>query len=148
VGRYRDALARAEAENLGGRPSLPLDTIVVIGGSLAGIRSAEALRRKGFSGRLVFVGEENEQPYDRPPLSKELLRGDREPDQIRLTKPENFEKLELDLHLGVRAESVDPATRRVTLAGGTTLDYDGLVIATGTRSRSERRSRCRPAWWW
>jgi 3-phenylpropionate/trans-cinnamate dioxygenase ferredoxin reductase subunit len=114
---------------------LPLDTIVVIGGSLAGIRSAEALRRKGFSGRLVFVGEENEQPYDRPPLSKELLRGDREPDQIRLTKPENFEKLELDLHLGVRAESVDPATRRVTLAGGTTLDYDGLVIATGATAR-------------
>ncbi len=114
---------------------MPLDSIVVVGGSLAGIRTAEALRRKGFAGRLSFVGEENEKPYDRPPLSKELLRGDREPDQIRLTKPEKFDELELDLHLGVRAESLDPKEKRVTLAGGATLDYDGLVIATGASAR-------------
>ena len=56
-----------------------LETILVIGGSLAGMRGAEALRRLGFSGRLVFIGEETRQPYDRPPLSKEILRGDREP---------------------------------------------------------------------
>jgi 3-phenylpropionate/trans-cinnamate dioxygenase ferredoxin reductase subunit len=115
---------------------MSLETVVVVGGSLAGIRSAEALRRKGYAGRLVFVGEEDERPYDRPPLSKELLRGDRQPDQIRLTKPGAFEKLELDLRLGVRAEALDPVARRVTLADGATLDYDGLVIATGARARA------------
>ena len=96
-----------------GDPLLPLDTIVVVGGSLAGIRCAEALRRRGFAGRLVFASAERERPYDRPPLSKELLRGDREPDQIRLNKPDAFDALALDLRLGVRAESLDPAARRV-----------------------------------
>src|SRR5262245_31793241 len=52
------------------RPAMPLDTIVIAGGSLAGIRCAEALRRRGYSGRLVFVSAESERPYDRPPLSK------------------------------------------------------------------------------
>ena len=112
-----------------------MDTIVVVGGSLAGIRSAEALRRKGFSGRLHLVGAEPERPYDRPPLSKELLRGDREPDAILLNKPEAFEALELDLHLGRSAESLDPGAKTVTLEDGDRLDYDGLVIATGATAR-------------
>ena len=112
-----------------------MESIVVVGGSLAGIRCAEALRRKGFSGRLSLVGDEDECPYDRPPLTKELLRGDRQPDQIRLNKPEAFEKLDLDLHLGKRAESLDPGAKRVTLEGGARLDYDGLVIATGATAR-------------
>lgn len=114
---------------------MALDTIVIVGGSLAGIRTAEALRRRGFGGRLVLVGAESERPYDRPPLSKELLRGDREPDRIALVRPDAFEKLELDLRLGVRAEALDPGARRVTLAGGETLAYDGLVIATGADAR-------------
>jgi 3-phenylpropionate/trans-cinnamate dioxygenase ferredoxin reductase subunit len=114
---------------------VPLETVVVVGGSLAGIRCAEALRRRGYSGRLVLVGEEPERPYDRPPLSKEMLRGEREPEQIRLTRPEAFDALELDLRLGVRAEALDPGARRVTLAGGESLAYDGLVIATGAYAR-------------
>jgi NADPH-dependent 2,4-dienoyl-CoA reductase/sulfur reductase-like enzyme len=112
-----------------------LETIVVVGGSLAGIRTAEALRRKGFEGRLVFVGAESERPYDRPPLSKEVLRGDREPDRIRLTKPEAFDALELDLRLGMRAEALLPQEQRVILADGERIAYDGLVIATGARAR-------------
>ena len=114
---------------------MPLDTIAVVGGSLAGIRCAEALRRRGFSGRLVFVGEERERPYDRPPLSKELLRGDREPEQIRLNKPDAFDALALDLRLGVRAQSLDPAARRVAISNGESIAYDGLVIATGAAAR-------------
>ena len=110
---------------------MPLDTIVIVGGSLAGIRSAEALRRRGFSGRLVLAGAERERPYDRPPLSKELLRGEREPDQIRLNKPDAFDALALDLRLGVRAESLDAGSRRVVLANDEVIEYDGLVIATG-----------------
>ena len=113
-----------------------LETIVVAGGSLAGIRAAEALRRKGFEGRLVFVGAESERPYDRPPLSKEVLLGDREPDRIQLTKPEAFDALELDLRLGVAAEALVPGERSVVLAGGERVDYDGLVIATGARART------------
>jgi 3-phenylpropionate/trans-cinnamate dioxygenase ferredoxin reductase component len=115
--------------------AVPLETIVVVGGSLAGIRCAEALRRHGYAGRLVFVGAERERPYDRPPLSKELLRGDREPEQIRLNKPEAFDALGLDLRLGARAESLDPAARVVMLQGGEMISYDGLVIATGAYAR-------------
>ncbi|MEM7413683.1 MAG: FAD-dependent oxidoreductase [Myxococcota bacterium] len=114
---------------------MALDRIVVVGGSLAGIRSAEALRRKGFEGTLALVGAEDARPYDRPPLSKELLRGDREPEQIQLTKPEAFDGLDLELHQGVAAERLEPGERRVHLAGGRALDYDGLVIATGAQAR-------------
>jgi 3-phenylpropionate/trans-cinnamate dioxygenase ferredoxin reductase component len=128
---------------------MSLETIVVVGGSLAGIRCAEALRRRGFSGRLVLAGDERERPYDRPPLSKELLRGDRDPEQIRLNKPEAFDALELDLRLGVRAQALDPAAKRVVLAqvsrsepkasedqtGDEVISYDGLVIATGAAAR-------------
>ena len=88
-----------------------LETVVVVGGSLAGLRGAEALRRQGYEGRLVLVGEESHRPYDRPPLSKEVLRGERQAEQIQLTRPEAFEALSLDLHLGVRAEALDPARR-------------------------------------
>jgi 3-phenylpropionate/trans-cinnamate dioxygenase ferredoxin reductase subunit len=112
-----------------------LETVVVVGASLAGIRSAEALRRLGFDGRLVLVGEEPHRPYDRPPLSKEVLRGERDPAQLALCKPDAFDALGLDLRLGTRATSLDLAGRRVTLDGGEQLAYDGLVIATGTRAR-------------
>jgi NADPH-dependent 2,4-dienoyl-CoA reductase/sulfur reductase-like enzyme len=118
-----------------GGGTVPLDTIAVIGGSLAGIRCAEALRRRGFSGRLVLVGDEPERPYDRPPLSKELLRGDREPEQIRLNKPEAFDALALDLRLGARATALDVGARIVTLGDGEMISYDGLVIATGAIAR-------------
>ena len=107
-----------------------------MGGSLAGIRSAEALRRRGYEGRLALVGAEVERPYDRPPLSKELLRGDREPEKIQLTRDDVFEALELDLHLGVAAEALAPEDRCLQLANGDRLPYDGLVIATGARARA------------
>ncbi|MGH0031121.1 MAG: NAD(P)/FAD-dependent oxidoreductase [Myxococcota bacterium] len=113
-----------------------LETLVVVGASLAGLRGAEALRRLGYAGRLVLVGEEDARPYDRPPLSKEILRGDREPEQIALSRPEAFDALDLDLRLGTRAASLDPAARRLTLEGGETLDYDGVLIATGATARA------------
>jgi 3-phenylpropionate/trans-cinnamate dioxygenase ferredoxin reductase subunit len=110
-------------------------TIVVVGGSLAGIRGAEALRRLGFDGRLVFVGAEPHEPYDRPPLSKEVLRGEREPDRIVLTKPEQFAALEMDLRLGRRATALDPSAREIELEDGERIGFDGLLIATGARAR-------------
>ncbi len=113
-----------------------LETIAVVGGSLAGLRTAEALRRKGYEGRLFFVGAETHPPYDRPPLSKEVLRGDREPEQIALAKPERLEALELELLLGRRAEALELSDRELVLEGGERLAYDGLVIATGASPRS------------
>jgi 3-phenylpropionate/trans-cinnamate dioxygenase ferredoxin reductase subunit len=113
-----------------------LQSIVIVGASLAGIRSAEALRRQGYDGRLVLVGAEPHRPYDRPPLSKEVLRGERSPEQIALTKPEAFDALRLELRLGVRAQALEPAQRCVVLEGGERLRYDGLVIATGSRART------------
>ena len=113
-----------------------LETVVVVGASLAGLRGAEALRRAGYDGRLVLVGAEDERPYDRPPLSKEILRRDREPEQIGLSKPEAFDALELDARFGVRAEALEPGERVLVLEGGERLTYDGLLIATGARARS------------
>jgi 3-phenylpropionate/trans-cinnamate dioxygenase ferredoxin reductase subunit len=110
-------------------------TIVVVGGSLAGLRGAEALRRLGHDGRLVLVGEEPHRPYDRPPLSKEVLRGEREPEAIALARPESWSALGLDLRLGRRATRLDLAARRVALDDGESLAWDGLLIATGAAPR-------------
>jgi 3-phenylpropionate/trans-cinnamate dioxygenase ferredoxin reductase subunit len=112
-----------------------IDTIAIVGGSLAGLRAAEALRRLGYGGRLVFVGEEERRPYDRPPLSKEVLRGDRPPEQIALSKPEKFGALELDLRLGRRAESLDLDARCLRLDDGERVAFGGLLIATGAAPR-------------
>jgi len=108
-----------------------LRSLVVVGGSLGGLRTAEALRRLGYDGRLVLVGEERHRPYDRPPLSKDLLRGEREPESIALARPDAFDALALDLRLGQRATALDPATREVALSSGERLRYDACVIATG-----------------
>jgi NADPH-dependent 2,4-dienoyl-CoA reductase/sulfur reductase-like enzyme len=111
-----------------------LETIVVVGASLAGLRCAEALRREGYSGQLTLIGAEEHLPYDRPPLSKEVLSGTREPDQVSLIRPERFEPLEIELRLGTRATALDP-TGRAVLLGDERVGFDGLVIATGATPR-------------
>ncbi len=111
-----------------------LDHIVVVGASLAGLRAAEALRREEFDGRLSLVGAEPHLPYDRPPLSKEVLAGERDPAEIELRR-QGLDDLALDLHLGRRATALDAGTRSVTLDDGTRLDGDGVVIATGASAR-------------
>jgi NADPH-dependent 2,4-dienoyl-CoA reductase/sulfur reductase-like enzyme len=114
----------------------PQRTIVVAGASLAGLRAAETLRREGYDGRLVLVGAEPHLAYDRPPLSKELLAGEWEPDQIALRK-QPYDDLDLDLRLGRRATRLDVADRVVELDDGVeTLEFDGLVVATGARPRT------------
>jgi NADPH-dependent 2,4-dienoyl-CoA reductase/sulfur reductase-like enzyme len=110
-------------------------TIVVVGASLAGLRAAETLRREGYEDRLVLVGAESHLPYDRPPLSKELLAGEWEPEQIALRK-QPYDDLDLDLRLGRRATRLDVADRVVELDGGESLPFDGLVVATGARPRT------------
>ena len=112
-----------------------LESIVVVGGSLAGLRCVEALRSQGYSGRLALVGAEARTPYDRPPLSKEVLRGARDEASLALSKPEALAALALDLHLGCAAASLDLAQRAVVLEDGQRLRFDGLVIATGASPR-------------
>jgi len=90
--------------------------IVVVGAGLAGLRSAETLRARGFDGRLTLVGEETRLPYERPALSKELLAGKRSPEQLTLRQPEFFSEQQIDLTLGRRVEKVFPERRTVQRA--------------------------------
>ena len=111
-----------------------LQTVAVVGTSLAGLRAVETLRRQGYDGRLIWIGAEPHLPYDRPPLSKELLRGDWEATRIALRR-QGYDELELDLRLGCRATGLDPVARTLELAEGKRVRYDGLVIATGAMPR-------------
>jgi 3-phenylpropionate/trans-cinnamate dioxygenase ferredoxin reductase subunit len=115
--------------------TLALRRIVVVGASLGGLRCAEALRREGFAGELVLLGAEAHLPYDRPPLSKQVLRGQWPAERTRLRADEDLRALDLQLKLGVRAVQLDPARRVLALEDGSELGYDGLVIATGATPR-------------
>jgi NADPH-dependent 2,4-dienoyl-CoA reductase/sulfur reductase-like enzyme len=112
----------------------PPRSIAVVGASLAGLRAVEALRREGFDGRLALIGAEPHLPYDRPPLSKQVLAGTLETGQLALRR-ESWDELGLDLRLGTRAAGLDLAKRELALAGGERLGFDGLVIATGATPR-------------
>ncbi|MGW0042807.1 NAD(P)/FAD-dependent oxidoreductase [Rhodococcus sp. NPDC003348] len=107
--------------------------IVIVGAGLAGLRTAEELRRAGHTGDITLVGEEAHLPYDRPPLSKDVVRG--ENDDVTLKPAEYYDELNVELRLGARARSVNPAARSVSFEDGTSLDYDHLVIATGLTPR-------------
>jgi NADPH-dependent 2,4-dienoyl-CoA reductase/sulfur reductase-like enzyme len=119
-----------------------LGTIVVVGASLAGVQAADTLREQGFEGRVVLVGAEPHLPYDRPPLSKELLAGTSTPEDALLRPADHFDKRGIDLVLETTATSLDLHRRVVHLAdaGGDTaaLAFDGLVVATGAAPRHLR----------
>ncbi|MEU7259802.1 FAD/NAD(P)-binding oxidoreductase [Streptomyces rimosus] len=106
--------------------------IVIVGASLAGLRAAETLRDEGFTGSLTVLGEEPWPPYDRPPLTKQVLLGTAAPESTGLPMRRD---VDADWRLGVRADGLDPIGKRVLLAGGEALPYDRLLIATGTRAR-------------
>ncbi|WP_406472744.1 NAD(P)/FAD-dependent oxidoreductase [Streptomyces platensis] len=106
--------------------------IVIVGASLTGLRAAEKLREEGFTGSLTLVGEEPQPPYDRPPLSKQVLLGKVPAGHTGL--PQRRE-LDAQWKLGVRATGLDPIEKRVLLADGAEVPFDRLLIATGTRAR-------------
>ncbi|MFI6063297.1 NAD(P)/FAD-dependent oxidoreductase [Streptomyces sp. NPDC051286] len=106
--------------------------IVIVGASLAGLRAAETLREKGFTGSLTVVGDEPYPPYDRPPLSKQVLLGKVPADTTGLPIRRDPDA---DWRLGVRATGLDSLGKRVMLADGESLPFDQLLIATGTRAR-------------
>lgn len=112
-----------------------MNRIVVVGASAARLAAVETLRREGYDGALTLVGDEPHLPYDRPPLSKQLLSSEWEEDRLSLRRPEDLAALGLDLRLGTPARGLDVHGRRVLLADGEALPYDGLVVATGVRPR-------------
>ncbi|MGW0594959.1 FAD-dependent oxidoreductase [Streptosporangium sp. NPDC002607] len=107
-----------------------------MGASAAGLTAAETLRRKGFTGALTMVGEEPRLPYDRPPLSKQILRGRWEPDRVALRRHDALTTLGADWLLGIAATTLDTDVRKLTPSNGSVLAYDGLVIATGVTPRA------------
>uniref|UniRef100_A0AAU1M2G7 FAD-dependent oxidoreductase n=1 Tax=Streptomyces sp. NBC_00148 TaxID=2903626 RepID=A0AAU1M2G7_9ACTN len=113
----------------------PTGPVVVVGASAAGLSTAEGLRRGGYSGPLTLVGDEIHAPYDRPPLSKQLLAGDWETDRLALRTPEALTDLGLDLRLGSAAVALDTRRREVALADGSRIGYRHLVVATGAHAR-------------
>ena len=113
----------------------PLDNVVVVGASLAGLRAVETLRQDGYDGRVVLVGAEQHLPYDRPPLSKQLLAGTADVEQVMLRPAADYDTLDLDLRLGTVATALDPASREVELAGSERIGYQTLLIATGAAPR-------------
>jgi NADPH-dependent 2,4-dienoyl-CoA reductase/sulfur reductase-like enzyme len=106
--------------------------IAIVGASLAGLRAAEALREKGFNGSLTIVGDEPHEPYDRPPLSKQVLKGWVPAEHTKLPR---LRPVNADWKLGVAAVGLDRINHVVKLANGENVDYDRLLIATGTRAR-------------
>lgn len=110
--------------------------IVVVGAGIAGVSAAGAARQAGHEGEIVLIGDEPQLPYRRPPVSKEIVRGEKTPDEIRIRKPEWYEQQRIELRTGERVVSIDPATTSVLLESGDSIEYDRLLLATGGRARA------------
>ena len=110
-------------------------TYVIVGASLAGAKAAETLRQEGFDGNIVLLGEEDERPYERPPLSKGYLLGKEDRSSIFVHEEGWYAENGVDLRLGVRVTALDPGAKQVSLADGGTIAYDRVLLATGASPR-------------
>lgn len=110
-------------------------TFVIVGGGLAGAKTAEALREKDFDGSIVLLSEEDHLPYERPPLSKEHMAGKKSLAEFTVHHGDWYRDHHVDLRLGTTATALDRDAHLVTLPDGSTLGYDKLALATGSRSR-------------
>ncbi|WP_293940889.1 FAD-dependent oxidoreductase [Sphingomonas sp.] len=109
--------------------------ILIVGAGHGGAQAAIALRQRGFAGTLAIVGEEPELPYERPPLSKDYLAGDKPFERIMIRPAAYWAEREVAMLTGMRVNAVDAAAHRVTLSGGETIDYGKLIWATGGHPR-------------
>ena len=116
---------------------------VIVGAAAAGFATAEGLCQGGYSGEIVLVGDEDSEPYDRPPLSKQVLAGRWNPERAALMPPARLSRITAAVRHG-RATGLDVAEHFVRLNDGSTLDYDVVVIATGVRPRTLPRHLARP----
>jgi NADPH-dependent 2,4-dienoyl-CoA reductase/sulfur reductase-like enzyme len=110
----------------------PINRVVIVGASLAGLSAAEALRNEGYTGHLTLIGDEQYEPYDRPPLSKTVLTGWL---PVEHTTLPHLRDIQAEWILGVAAIGLDRQNHQVHLADGRLVDFDRLLIATGTRAR-------------
>ena len=110
-------------------------TFVIIGAGLAGAKAAETLRREGFDGRVVLAGAEGERPYERPPLSKDYLRGEAGRDRIHVHDEGFYGEHEIELRLGRSAVDMNASLKEVAFDDGERLRYDRLLLATGAEPR-------------
>ncbi|WP_406278561.1 FAD-dependent oxidoreductase [Streptomyces sp. NBC_00191] len=108
---------------------------VIVGAGLAGAKAAQTLRKEGFDGPIVLLGEENQRPYERPPLSKGYLLGKDERDKVYVHPPQWYAEHDIDLRLGSTATGIDPAGHEVTLADGSRVGYAKLLLTTGSSPR-------------
>ena len=108
-------------------------TFVIVGASLAGAKAAAELRERGFDGRVVLIGTEPELPYERPPLSKDYLRGDAPREQAQVEDKAFYTKNEIELLLETTVTRLDASARRVELTGKPEIGFDALLLATGSR---------------
>jgi 3-phenylpropionate/trans-cinnamate dioxygenase ferredoxin reductase component len=109
--------------------------IVILGAGHAGGRAAEALRAAGFPGKVTLVGSESHPPYERPPLSKDLLAGNCAVERTYLKPRAFYDEAGIGLHLGTQAAEIERRAQRIRLADGTTLAYDSLLLTLGARAR-------------
>jgi 3-phenylpropionate/trans-cinnamate dioxygenase ferredoxin reductase subunit len=115
---------------------MPTDnTFAIVGAGLAGAKAAETLRQQGFDGRLVLLGAEPERPYERPPLSKEYLRGEAEHEPPFVHEVGFYAEHRIDLRVGENVVRLDPARRELALGSGERLNYDRLLLAMGSTPR-------------
>jgi len=111
------------------------ETFVIVGAGLAGGGAAATLRDEGFDGRLVLIGAESRPPYERPPLSKEYLRGESPFEQALLQPFDFYGENDIETRFGIRATRVDAAEKVIELDNAESLPYDALLVATGGRNR-------------
>jgi 3-phenylpropionate/trans-cinnamate dioxygenase ferredoxin reductase component len=113
-------------------------THVIVGGGLAGAKAAEALREEGFEGRIVLVGQEPELPYERPPLSKEYLRGESSREKVFVHSENFYSDNGIELRTSTRATAIDTSARELELEDGERVGFDRLLLATGAQPRRLR----------
>ncbi|MEO5882552.1 MAG: FAD-dependent oxidoreductase [Caldimonas sp.] len=119
-------------------PSRLGETFVIVGAGQAGVQAARTLRERGFRGRLVLLGDEGRLPYMRPPLSKKFLSAEQSEDRLYFRPAAYFEANDIEVRAGLAVEGIDRKAGRLRLGGGATLEYDRLLLATGSRPRELR----------
>jgi 3-phenylpropionate/trans-cinnamate dioxygenase ferredoxin reductase subunit len=110
-------------------------TFIIVGASLAGAKAAEELRARGFDGRVLLIGSEPGRPYERPPLTKDYLRGESERDATYVHDASFYAEHDIELLADTTVTAIDPGAARITLHDGRELGYDRLLLATGAEPR-------------